>query len=129
MIDKNLRYAQSHEWVRVEDDGTVTVGLSAFAIEQLGDVVYMELPSVGDSLTTGQAFGVVESVKAAADMNSPVSGKVVAVNDNIQDDPDVLNRDTYGEGWLMRVEVAGLDEYEILMDAASYANYLKSQED
>lgn len=129
MIDKNLRYAQSHEWVRVEDDGTVTVGLSAFAIEQLGDVVYMELPSVGDSLTTGQVFGVVESVKAAADMNSPVSGKVVAVNDNIQDDPDVLNRDTYGEGWLMRVEVAGLDEYEILMDAAGYENYLKSQED
>lgn len=129
MIDKNLRYAQSHEWVRVEDDGTVTVGLSAFAIEQLGDVVYMELPSVGDSLTTGQVFGVVESVKAAVDMNSPVSGKVVAVNDNIQDDPDVLNRDTYGEGWLMRVEVAGLDEYEILMDAAGYENYLKTQEE
>ena len=129
MIDKNLRYAQSHEWVRVEDDGTVTVGLSAFAIEQLGDVVYMELPSVGDSVTKGEAFGVVESVKAAADMNSPVSGKVTAVNENIQDDPDILKRDTYGEGWLMKVAVAGLGEYEMLMDAAGYEDYLKSQEE
>ncbi len=129
MIDKDLRYAKSHEWVRVEDDGTVTVGLSGFAIEQLGDVVYMELPSVGDSVTKGEAFGVVESVKAAADMYSPVSGKVAAVNENIQDDPDILNRDTYGEGWLMRVEVAGPGEYEMLMDAAGYEDYLKSQEE
>ena len=129
MIDKDLRYAQSHEWARVEDDGTVTVGLSGFAIEQLGDVVYMELPSVGDDLTKGEAFGVVESVKAAADMYSPVSGKVSAVNENIQDDPDVLNRDTYGDGWLMRVEVARPGEYEMLMDAAGYEDYLKSQEE
>lgn len=129
MIDKDLRYAQSHEWARVEDDGTVTVGLSGFAIEQLGDVVYMELPSVGDDLTKGEAFGVVESVKAAADMYSPVSGKVAAVNENIQDDPDVLNRDTYGDGWLMRVEVAGPGEFEMLMDAAGYEDYLKSQEE
>lgn len=129
MIDKDLRYAQSHEWVRVEDDGTVTVGLSGFAIEQLGDIVYMELPSVGDSVTKGEAFGVVESVKAAADMNSPVSGKVAAVNENIQDDPDILNRDTYGDGWLMRVAVAGPGEYEMLMDAAGYEDYLKSQEE
>ena len=89
----------------------------------------MELPSVGESLTKGQAFGVVESVKAAADMYSPVSGKVAAVNENIQDDPDILNRDTYGEGWLMRVEVAGPGEYEALMDAAGYEKYLKSQEE
>jgi glycine cleavage system H protein len=129
MIDKDLRYAQSHEWVRVEDDGTVTVGLSGFAIEQLGDIVYMELPSVGDSVAKGEAFGVVESVKAAADMYSPVSGKVSAVNENIQDDPDILNRDTYGEGWLMRIEVAGPGEYEMLMDAAGYEDYLKSQEE
>ena len=129
MIDKDLRYAQSHEWVRVEDDGTVTVGLSGFAIEQLGDIVYMELPSVGDDLTKGDAFGVVESVKAAADMYSPVSGKVSAVNEKIQNDPDILKRDTYGEGWLMRVAVAGPGEYEMLMDAAGYEDYLKSQEE
>lgn len=129
MIDKDLRYAQTHEWVRVEDDGTVTVGLSAFAIEQLGDVVYMELPSVGDNLTKGQPFGVIESVKAASDIYSPVSGRVIAVNDNIQDDPEVLNRDTYGQGWLMKVEVAGLDEYEILLDAEGYETYLKSHEE
>ena len=129
MIDKDLRYAQSHEWVRVEDDGTVTVGLSGFAIEQLGDVVYMELPSIGDSVTKGEAFGVVESVKAAADMYSPVSGKVSAVNENIQDDPDILKRDSYGDGWLMRVEVAWPGEYEMLMDAAGYEDYLKSQEE
>lgn len=129
MIDKDLRYAQSHEWARVEDDGTITVGLSGFAIEQLGDVVYMELPSVGDSVTKKEAFGVVESVKAAADMYSPVSGKVAAVNENIQDDPDILKRDTYGEGWLIRVDVDGPGEYEMLMDAAGYEDYLKSQEE
>jgi len=120
MGENELRYSQTHEWARVETDGTVSVGLSEYAIEQLGDVVYMELPSVGDVVRKGEPFGVVESVKAASDMYAPVSGRVVAVNDTIQDDPDVLKRDTYGAGWLIRVEVAGPDEYEILLDAAEY---------
>ncbi len=101
MVDKDLRYARTHEWARLGEGGIVTVGLSAYAIEQLGDVVYMELPSVGDIVTAGEAFGVVESVKAASDMYAPVSGKVSAVNDAIEDDLDVLKRDAYGEGWLV----------------------------
>ena len=129
MIEKGLRYSQTHEWARVEEDGTVSVGLSGYAIEQLGDVVYMELPSVGDVLTGGEAFGVVESVKVASDMYAPVSGRVTAVNDTIQGDPDVLKRDTYGAGWLVRIEVAGLDEYEALLDADEYEKVIQSEQE
>lgn len=129
MIEKGLRYSQTHEWARVEEDGTVSVGLSGYAIEQLGDVVYMELPSVGDVVTGGEAFGVVESVKAASDMCAPVTGKVAAVNDTIQGDPDVLKRDTYGAGWLIRIEVAGLDEYEALLDADGYEKFIQSEQE
>ena len=129
MIEKGLRYSQTHEWARVEEDGTVSVGLSGYAIEQLGDVVYMELPSVGDAVTGGEAFGVVESVKAASDMCAPVTGKVAAVNDTIQGDPDVLKRDTYGAGWLVRIEVAGLDEYEALLDADEYEKVIQSEQE
>jgi glycine cleavage system H protein len=129
MIEKDLRYSQTHEWARVEEDGTVSVGLSGYAIEQLGDVVYMELPSVGDVLTGGEAFGVVESVKAASDMCAPVTGKVTAVNDTIQGDPDVLKRDTYGAGWLIRIEVAGLDEYEALLDSDEYEKFIESEQE
>ncbi len=129
MIEKGLRYSQTHEWARVEEDGTVSVGLSGYAIEQLGDVVYMELPSVGDAVTGGEAFGVVESVKAASDMCAPVTGKVTAVNDTIQGDPDVLKRDTYGAGWLIRIEVAGLDEYEALLDADGYEKFIQSEQE
>jgi len=129
MIEKGLRYSRTHEWARVEDDGTVSVGLSGYAIEQLGDVVYMELPSVADVVTGGEAFGVVESVKAASDMCAPVTGKVTAVNDTVQGDPDVLKRDTYGAGWLIRIEVAGLDEYEALLDADEYEKFIQSQQE
>ncbi len=129
MIDKDVRYSETHEWARVEEDGTVSVGLSGYAIEQLGDVVYMELPSVGDVVRKDEAFGVVESVKAASDMNAPVSGRVAAVNDTVQDDPDVLKRDTYGAGWLVRIEVAGLDEYEALLDADEYEKVIQSEQE
>ncbi len=129
MIEKGLRYSQTHEWARVEADGTVAVGLSGYAIEQLGDVVYIELPSVGDVVSKGEVFGVVESVKAASDMNAPVSGRVTAVNDTVQDDPDVLKRDTYGAGWLIRIEVAGLDEYEVLLDSAEYEKVIESEQE
>ena len=129
MIEKSLRYSRTHEWARDEEDGTVSVGLSGYAIEQLGDVVYMELPSVGDVATGGEAFGVVESVKAASDMCAPVTGKVAAVNDSVQGDPDVLKRDTYGAGWLIRIEVAGLDEYEALLDADEYEKFIQSQQE
>lgn len=128
MIDKDLRYAQTHEWARLEDDG-VTVGLSAYAIEQLGDIVYIELPAVGDELVKGESFGVIESVKAASDMCSPVSGKVTAVNDGIVDEPDILKTDTYGQGWLVKIEPADSDEYQTLLDADAYETFLKTQAD
>ena len=128
MIDKNLRYAETHEWARLEE-GVVTVGLSAYALEQLGDVVYMELPSVGDNVVKGEPFGVIESVKAASDMYSPVSGTVIAANDEVVDSPDVLQADAYGGGWVIKIEVAAADEYENLLDADAYENFLKSQEE
>jgi len=127
VTDKATRFARTHEWARLEGEGTVVVGLSSYAIEQLGDVVYMELPAVGDVLTQGEAFGVVESVKAAADMYAPVSGRVAAVSDAVQGDPDVLKRDAYGAGWLVKIEVAGLDEYEVLMDADAYEKFVQTQ--
>ncbi len=127
MSYKELRFSQTHEWVRMED-GTAVAGLSAFAIEQLGDVVYMELPSVGATLTKGQVLGVVESVKAAADIYAPVSGKVAAVNEGVQADPDVLKRDTYGEGWLVKIQGAEEGEYETLMDADAYEKFVAGQE-
>jgi glycine cleavage system H protein len=128
MIDKDLRYAETHEWARIEE-GVVTVGLSAYALEQLGDVVYLELPAVGDSVVKGEPFGVIESVKTASDMYSPVSGTVIAANDEIVGSLDVLQSDAYGGGWMMKIEVAGTDEYESLLDADAYENFLKSQEE
>ena len=128
MIDKNLRYAETHEWARLEE-GVVTVGLSAYALEQLGDVVYMELPSAGDNVVKGEPFGVIESVKAASDMYAPVSGTVIAANDEIVESPDILQSDAYSGGWMMKIEVAATQEYESLLDADAYENFLKSQEE
>ncbi|MBE0536552.1 MAG: glycine cleavage system protein GcvH [Phycisphaerae bacterium] len=128
MIDKASRYAETHEWARLEDGGMVVVGLSSFAIEQLGDVVYMELPAVGGEVTKGEALGVVESVKAAADVYAPVGGKVAAVNDAVQGDPDVLKRDAYGAGWLVKIEAADPKEYEALMLADAYEKFVQNQE-
>ncbi len=128
MIDKDLRYAQTHEWARLEE-GVVTVGLSAYALEQLGDVVYLELPPVGDNVVKGEPFGVIESVKAASDMYSPVSGTVIAANDEIAQSPDVLQADAYGGGWMLKIEVDATREYDSLLDADAYENFLKSQEE
>jgi glycine cleavage system H protein len=100
------RYSESHEWVTLEGN-TATVGISDFAQAQLGDVVFLELPRVGESLTPGQSFGVVESVKAASDLYAPIAGKVVAVNEKLTDSPDLVNRDPYGDGWLLQVELEG----------------------
>lgn len=128
MIDKDLRYAETHEWARLEE-GVVTVGLSAYALEQLGDVVYLELPAVGDNVVKGEPFGVIESVKAASDMYSPVSGTVIAANDEIAQSPDVLQADAYGGGWMLKIEVDATREYDSLLDADAYENFLKSQEE
>ena len=121
-----LRYALSHEWARNED-GLVTVGISDFAQESLGDVVFVELPEVGQLAAAGEEIGVVESVKAAADIYAPVSGTVVAVNENLEDAPELVNQDPYGDGWFYRLEATDEAEVEELLDAAAYREHCDSE--
>lgn len=112
------RYSKTHEWVTV-DGKTATVGISDFAQAQLGDVVFLDLPKPGGKVSKGETFGVIESVKAASDLYSPVSGTVAAVNDNLTAHPELVNSDPYGEGWLLKVELAGAPPSD-LMDEAEY---------
>lgn len=124
-IPGDLKFLKSHEWVRVESDGRATVGISDHAQGLLGDLVYVELPAVGDSVTAGNAAAVVESVKAASDVYSPVSGTVVAVNDGLSDKPETINEDAYGQGWLFVLELADNTELSALLDAQAYAAALE----
>ena len=124
-IPGDLKFLKSHEWARVEADGRVTVGISDHAQGLLGDLVYVELPSVGDSVSAGNAVAVVESVKAASDVYSPVSGTVVAVNDALSDKPETINEDAYGQGWLYVLEQADAADLEALLDANAYAAALE----
>jgi len=112
------RYAKSHEWVTV-DGKHATIGITDFAQSQLGDVVFLELPSVGRKLATREAFGVVESVKAASDLYSPVAGRISAVNEKLSSKPELINADPYGEGWILKIELAG-DLPDDLLDEAGY---------
>ncbi len=120
-IPGDLKFLKSHEWARIEDNGQVTVGISEHAQSLLGDLVYVELPVVGDKLTLGAAAAVVESVKAASDVYSPVSGTVVSVNDALSDKPETINEDAYGEGWLFTVAVDDLDQLNELLSPDDYA--------
>ncbi|WP_006788468.1 glycine cleavage system protein GcvH [Thiorhodospira sibirica] len=115
-----LRYAPSHEWVRVEDDGTVTVGISDHAQALLGDLVFVETPQVDSQVTAGGACAVVESVKAASDVYAPISGEIVEVNSLLSDSPELINSDPYGQGWIFKIKAADLDEVENLLDAEGY---------
>ena len=117
-----LKYAKSHEWARIEEDGTVTVGISDQAQESLGDVVYVELPGIGDHLAGGDQAGLVESVKAASDIYSPVTGEVIALNENLEDEPELINSDPYNDGWFFRVKVEDLSELEAMLSAEDYAD-------
>jgi len=117
----DLRYARSHEWARVEDDGTVTVGISDHAQEALGDVVFVELPEPGADLAAGDEAGVVESVKAASDIYAPISGRVIAVNEALEDTPETVNSDPYQDGWFFRLQPQDASEVESgLLDAEGY---------
>jgi glycine cleavage system H protein len=119
-IPADLRYAASHEWVRLEADGTVTVGISDHAQEALGDVVFVELPEVGSSLNAGQEAGVVESVKAASDIYAPISGEVIAVNQVLTDSPEQVNSDPYGS-WFFKLQPSNAADLEALLDADAYS--------
>ena len=119
-IPADLRYAASHEWARLEADGTVTVGISDHAQEALGDVVFVELPEVGAELAAGQEAGVVESVKAASDIYTPIAGEIVAVNEALVDSPELVNADPYAN-WFFKVKPAAAAELDKLLDADGYA--------
>jgi len=127
-IRKELKYLSSHEWARVEEDGTVTIGITDHAQDALGDVVYVETPEVGSQVNVGEEAGVVESVKAASDIYTLVSGEVIAVNDALQETPELVNSSPYDEGWFFRVQPDNLDELEEAMDAAEYKEMLESDD-
>lgn len=124
---EDLKYSKEHEWVRVEGN-TAFVGITDFAQEQLGDIVMVELPDEGLALTKDEAFGVVESVKSVSDIFAPVSGKVLETNDPLIEGPGILNEDPYGEGWLVKVQIANPADLEDLMSAKAYEAYLSEAE-
>jgi glycine cleavage system H protein len=119
-IPADLKYLDSHEWARVESDGTVTIGISDHAQGALGDLVFVEVPEVGKSLSKGGAAAVVESVKAASDVYSPISGEVVAANDTLGASPELVNSDPYGAGWLFKIKPSNTAELQQLLDAKAY---------
>lgn len=126
-IPVELKYAKSHEYARTNDDGSVTVGISDSAQDQLGDMVFIELPEVGQTVTAAEACAVVESVKAASDVYAPVGGEIVEVNEALVDGPEAVNTDTYGEGWLFRLQPADATEMAALMDSEAYEVFLASE--
>jgi glycine cleavage system H protein len=119
-VPGDLKYTKSHEWVRIEDDGSVVVGISDHAQSALGDLVFVEPPEAGTQVAAGDACAVVESVKAASDVYSPVTGEVVSSNDALADSPELVNQDPYGDGWIMRIQPADPSELDALLDPASY---------
>ncbi|MFZ5655736.1 MAG: glycine cleavage system protein GcvH [Pseudomonadota bacterium] len=123
-IPGDLKFLKTHEWARVEGDGKVTVGISDHAQGLLGDLVYVELPNVGDRVEAGNACAVVESVKAASDVYAPVSGTVVAVNSALADKPETINEDAYGEGWLFQLEVEDAEQLNELLEPDDYASQI-----
>ncbi len=119
-IPTNVRYTSSHEWVRLEDDGTVTIGITDHAQDALGDIVFVELPEIDSELSQGAACCVVESVKAASDIYMPISGVVVDTNQVLVDEPEMINSSSYTDGWIFKIKPADEDDIEQLMDASSY---------
>ena len=127
-IPGDLKFLRSHEWARVDDNGRVTVGISEHAQGQLGDLVYVELPNVGDHVDQGGSCAVVESVKAASDVYAPVAGEVIEGNAALADAPEAVNQDPYGSGWLLKMKIADAAAADGLLDAAGYAAFLESEE-
>ena len=120
-IPADLKYVASHEWIRTEADGTVTVGITDFAQDQLGDVVFVELPEVGTEVAADQDIAVVESVKAASDIYAPLAGKIIAINEELIDAPEKVNEDPYGDAWFFKMELADAADLDSLLDADGYS--------
>ena len=123
---ENLHYSKDHEWVRVEGD-TAVVGITDHAQEQLGDVVYVELPKPGEEFAAHEAFGSVESVKAVSEIFTPVSGKITEVNESLNDEPEQVNNDSYGEGWMIKIKMSNPGEVDSLLNAAEYEDFTKAE--
>ncbi len=122
-----LKYASSHEWARLEEDGTVTVGITDHAQDALGDVVFVELPEVGSTLAAGDEAGVVESVKAASDIYAPVGGEVIAVNERLEDEPEVVNSDPYHDGWFFKLQPEDAADLDGLLSAEDYRQHCNEE--
>lgn len=127
-IPGDLKFQKSHEWVRIEQDGTVTVGISDHAQGALGDLVYVELPEVGSEVQAGNGVAVVESVKAASDIYAPVSGEVIAVNDVLSDKPETINEDAFGDGWIFKLKISDKSELDDLLDPDAYAELIENED-
>ena len=126
-IPTELSYASSHEWVRPEGDGTFTIGITEHAQELLGDMVFVELPDVGDEIAAGDEVAVVESVKAASDVYAPIGGEVLAINEDLEDSPELVNSDAFGDGWLFKIKADDVSELEGLLDAEAYAENIEEE--
>jgi glycine cleavage system H protein len=125
---EGLKYSKEHEWVLVEGK-TATIGITEYAQDELGDIVYVELPEIGEKVVKDDPFGAVESVKAVSDVYAPVSGSVVEVNDVLPDNPETINDDPYGDGWMIRVDMSDEDDLKDLMNADEYAEYVQQQKE
>ncbi len=126
-IPSELRYASSHEWARMEDDGSIVVGITDHAQALLGDVVYVELPEVDNEIGAGDEIAVVESVKAASDIYAPISGTIIEVNEALEDAPETVNTDCYGDGWMFRIQPSNDTDYQDLLDAEGYAESIADE--
>ena len=124
MVREGIFYAKSHEWVRIEGDEAY-IGISAYAAQEMGDIVYVELPEEGEAVTAGEPFGSIEAVKAVEDVNSPMSGIILEINEDLEDTPELVGSDAYGDGWLIHIKLTELSEKEQLLDAAAYAKLIE----
>jgi|SRR4249920_1962124 glycine cleavage system H protein len=125
---EGLKYSKEHEWVLIEGT-SATIGITEYAQEELGDIVFVELPEVGEKIVKDDPFGAVESVKAVSDIYAPVSGEVMETNEILPDNPETINDDPYGDGWMVRVELSDVDDLKDLMDADEYAEYVAQQKE
>ncbi len=123
---KDLKYTKEHEWARIED-GAATVGITNYAQEQLGDIVFIELPAPGEEVTMGEAFGVIESVKAVSDLFAPLSGEVAEINDFLIDAPEIMNSNPYDKGWMLKIKCSNPGEADKLMDSEAYEKFLEKE--
>ena len=126
MIPENLKFSQTHEWVKVEN-GEAVIGVTDYAVEKLGDVVFVELPSIGRKINQKESFGVVESVKAVSDLYSPVTGNVTAINGKLSASPELLNKDPYGEGWIIKIQIKDSKEIGNLLSAKDYEKFIQKE--